>query len=84
MHEWPNFEYLIEYPIWVYIKKTSTVKLVLDGLNLINCIGSKENVQKILTTHIETHQNQLDAESSLFKTYIYVWSCNGNLGSAYA
>ena len=40
-----------------------TVKLVLDGLNLINCIGFKENVQKLLTTNIETHQNQLAAEA---------------------
>ena len=43
-----NFEYLIEYPIWVSIKKTLTGKLVLDGLNLINCIGFKENIQKLM------------------------------------
>ena len=84
MAKYGNFEYFIEYQIWVWIKKTLTGKLVLDGLNLINCIGFKENVQKLLTTHIETHQNQLAAESSLFKNYIYVWSSSGNLGSAYA
>ena len=41
-------------------------------------------LKKLLATHIETHQNQLAAESSLFKTYIYVWNCNNNLGRSYA
>ena len=41
-----HFEYIVEYPIWVSIKKTSTGKLVLDGQNLIYCLRLKENVKK--------------------------------------
>ena len=65
MAKYGNFEYLIEFHIWVYFKKTLTGKLVLDGLNLINCIEFKEKVQKLLTTNIETHQNHLAAKQSL-------------------
>ena len=41
-----NFNFVVEYPIWVYIKRTLTGKLVLAGQNLIYCIRLKENVQK--------------------------------------
>ena len=41
-----NFNFVVEYPIWVSIKRTLTGKLALAGQNLIYCIRLKENVQK--------------------------------------
>ena len=43
-----NFNFVVEYPIWVSIKRTLTGKLALAGQNLIYCICLKENVQKPL------------------------------------
>ena len=46
MAKYGHFEYLVEYPIWVSIKRTWTGKLALAGQNLIYLICLKENVQK--------------------------------------
>ena len=48
MAKYGHFEYLVEYPIWVSIKKTLTGKLALAGQHLIHFICLKENVQKPL------------------------------------
>ena len=41
-----HFDYLVEYPKWVYIKITLEGKLALAVQHLIYCIYFKENVQK--------------------------------------
>ena len=41
-----HFDYLVEYPIWVSIKRTLTGKLALASQNLIYCIRFEENIQK--------------------------------------
>ena len=41
-----NFNFVIEYPIWVSIKRALTGKLAVDGQNLIYCPQFQENVQK--------------------------------------
>ena len=46
MAKYGHFEYLIEYPIWVSIKRTLKGKLLLAFQNWIYCIRLKENVQK--------------------------------------
>ena len=33
-----NFNFVVEYPIWVSIKRTLTGKLALDGQNFIYCV----------------------------------------------
>ena len=40
-----HFESPVEYPIWVFIKRTLTGKLVLDCQILIYCIHFKENIK---------------------------------------
>ena len=46
MAKYCHFEYLVEYPIWVSIKRTLTGKLAVDGQNLIYCPQFIKNVQK--------------------------------------
>ena len=46
MAKYGHFEYVVEYPIWVSIKRTLTGKLVVDGQNFIYCPQFQENVQK--------------------------------------
>ena len=41
-----KFNFVVEYPIWVSIKRYLTGKLALACHNLIYCIRLKENVQK--------------------------------------
>ena len=36
----------VEYPIWVYIKRTLTGKLAVDSQNFIYCVQIQENIQK--------------------------------------
>ena len=43
-----KFNFVVEYPIWVSIKRTLTGKLALAGENLIYCICLKENAPKPL------------------------------------
>ena len=38
--------FVLEYPIWVSIKKTLTGKLAVDGQNFIYCVRFQENVKK--------------------------------------
>ena len=44
--KYDNFNFVVEWPIWVSIKRTLTGKLAVAGQNLIYCIRLKENVQK--------------------------------------
>ena len=46
MAEYGHFEYVVEYLIWVSIKRYLTGKLALACQNWIYCIRFKENVQK--------------------------------------
>ena len=41
-----NFNFVVEYQIWVSIKRTLMGKLAVDGQNLIYCVQFQENVQK--------------------------------------
>ena len=41
-----NFNFVVEYPIWVSIKKTLTGKLAVDGQNSTYCVQFQEKVQK--------------------------------------
>ena len=41
-----NFDFVVEYPIWVSIKRTLTGKLAVGGQNFIYFLQLKENVQK--------------------------------------
>ena len=43
-----NFNFVIEWPIWVSIKIDLTVKLAVDGQNFTYCVQFQENVQKPL------------------------------------
>ena len=43
-----NLNFVVEYPIWVSMKRTLTGNLVVDGQNMIYCIRFKENIQKPL------------------------------------
>ena len=42
-----NLNFVVEYPIWVSIKRTLTGKLAVDGQNFIYCAQSEEYVQKL-------------------------------------
>ena len=46
MAKFGHFEYVVEYPIWVSIKRYWTGKLALASQNWIYCIRLKENVNK--------------------------------------
>ena len=46
MYEYCNFNFVVECPIWVSIKRTLTGKLAVDGQNFIYCPQFIENVQK--------------------------------------
>ena len=46
MAKYGHFEYVVEYPIWVSIKRYWTGKLALACQNWIYCIRLKENFQK--------------------------------------
>ena len=46
MAKYGHFEYVVEYPIWMSIKRYLMGKLVLSYQNWINCICFLENVQK--------------------------------------
>ena len=46
MSKYGNFNFVVEYPIWVSIKRTLTGKLAVGGQNFIYCVQLKENVQK--------------------------------------
>ena len=41
-----KFNFVLEYPTWVSIKRTLTDKLASDGQNLISSIQFQENVQQ--------------------------------------
>ena len=45
-----NFNFVVEYPIWVSIKRTLTGKLALAYQNWNYCIRFSENAQKPLKT----------------------------------
>ena len=40
-----NFNFVVEYPIWMSIKKTLTGKLAVDGQNFIYIVQLKENIE---------------------------------------
>ena len=42
-----RIQYLVEYPIWVSIKRTLTGKLAVGGQKFIYCAQFGENVQKL-------------------------------------
>ena len=42
-----KFNLVVEYPAWVYIKRTLTGKLAVGGRNFIYCAQFGENVQKL-------------------------------------
>ena len=44
-----KFNFVVEYPIWVSIKRTFTGKLVVGGQNFNYCAQLGENVQKQFT-----------------------------------
>ena len=46
MAKYGHFEYVVEYPIWVSIKRYWTGKLALASQNWIYCIRFVVNVQK--------------------------------------
>ena len=46
MAKYGHFEYVVEYPIWMFIKRYLTGKLVLACQNWIYCIRFLENVRK--------------------------------------
>ena len=46
MAKYGHFEYVVEYPIWVSIKRYWTGQLALACQNWIYCFRLKENVQK--------------------------------------
>ena len=46
MAKYGHFEYVVEYPIWVSIKRYWTGKLALACQNLIYCLRLNKNVQK--------------------------------------
>ena len=46
MAKYGHFEYVVEYPIWVSIKRYWTGKLALACQNWIYCIRLKGNVQE--------------------------------------
>ena len=46
MAEYGHFEYVVEYPTWVSIKRYLTGKLALDCQIWIFCLRLKENVHK--------------------------------------
>ena len=46
MAKYGHFEYVVEYLIWVSIKRYWTCKLALACQNWIYCIRLKENIQK--------------------------------------
>ena len=50
MAKYGHFEYVVEYPIWVSIKRYLTGKLALACQNWIYCISFLENVQKPFET----------------------------------
>ena len=41
-----NSSLVAEYPIWVFIKRTLTGRLAVNGQNFICCVRFEENVQK--------------------------------------
>ena len=41
-----DFNFVVEYPTWVSIKRTLTGKLAVDGQNFIYCTQFQEKVQK--------------------------------------
>ena len=41
-----NFNFVVEYPIWVSINRTLTGKLAVDGQNFTYCVQFQEKVQK--------------------------------------
>ena len=41
-----NFNFVVEYPIWVSIRRTSEGELAVDGQNFIYCPQFIENVQE--------------------------------------
>ena len=41
-----NFNFVVEYPIWLSIKRTLTGKLTLAGQNFIYILRSRDYVQK--------------------------------------
>ena len=43
-----NFNFVVEYPIGLSIKRTLTGKLALDGQNLIYCVQFEKNLKKKL------------------------------------
>ena len=42
-----DFNFVVEYPIWVSIKRTLTGKLSVDGQNTNYFVRLKENVQNL-------------------------------------
>ena len=46
MAKYGHFEYVVEYPIWVSIKRYWTGKLAIACQNWVYCIRSVENLQK--------------------------------------
>ena len=51
MSKYGNFNFVVEYPTWVSIKRTSTGKLAVGGQNFIYGVQLKEKVL-LIDTHI--------------------------------
>ena len=69
-----NLNFVVDYPIWVSIKKTLTGKLAIAGQNVIYCIHFEENVQKPSKT--ECFQNS--AISEVFGRFLLNRSSKSN------
>ena len=51
-----NFNFVVEYPIWVSIKRTLTGKLAVGGQNFIYCVQFQENVEKLSETKTDDNK----------------------------
>ena len=56
-----NFNFVVEQPIWVSIKRTLTGKLAVDCQNFTYCVQFQEKVQKPL--------KQLNSENAMNLTF---------------
>ena len=82
-----NFNFVVEQPIWVSIKRTLTGKLAVDGQDFIYCVQIQENVQKqseserfqnsaiseVFGLFLETEHNKLNSDH-LLTTYLSKFS----------
>ena len=76
MAKYGHFEYVVEYPIWVSIKRYWTGKLALACQNWIYCIRLKENVKKLPKIAVFQKHSFLDC----FLTFSLKNGHTGNFG----